>query len=1109
MKKFIASILTVALLFSCAGGLVSAAGEPAVKGSSSVVSDVSVDQFSFAQVNEQGITDFVTRMYQVCLGRKPDANGLKDWTGQLTGGKATGISVSFGFIFSKELQEKNVSNDEYIEIMYQAFFGRKSDPTGKQYWLDKMNGGMSRSDLFAGFANSKEFYDLCRSYGIIAGTYVPGQDRNRVAQVNLFVERLYNVVLGRTCDQTGMENWTNNLLKGKISGADAAYGFFFSPEYEGKRKTYTQYVTDLYNALMGRGPDDTGKGYWLNQMYAGTGSKEHVFNGFAQSNEFNGICTNYGIVRGGLISESRDTTYTLINDNPYGAGNNGNGGNGGNNGGNGGNGGNGSGGNGGNGGSGGSGTAVGDYANLTPEQTAKEYKYEIRPVFSPLNRMFYLKTDDPFVFDMELVDYSSVYYGKDSEPDVLTFCNYTFCDVAYENASAFRVKGGYLFKTSTSQTDGGELTVRINGEDTSVKINCPKVVDSVQYLIDTYGSKDKSFFENMDAVQSGLYSIAVYPRGIRNSADMLSPYPCYATSPYPELSLNLHVVEMFAYYEGHFMLSAVFPYILDSLGFPGMMSAVARRLAPDCTVERTGLHYMVKVTYKGESKSYGGAGAGNNDFIDLKDVTKLFKFDGSKNDFAANCSIELMAKTYSGYPREVLTKYKKMITDAFAALPNGTWIRTGTEALFGSAAVSYAYVARYYPDGKNFSVENVWVDGRYISTANRFVKGAHFSDFPTADIIVPSMAYKDRDGVSHTAPVYFVYDESSGTWIANQAWSNKDCWYGNETPTDDLVLTVDEVKALKVDRNTDKDITSGYIFDGTAVPGTKFNTSGSSGTSDKVILTAIDDKAFPDANARDWVKQYVDSDGDGKLSADERDATTYVVFSNITTSKGLEYFTEAQEIHLSGKDLKNVDVSKNTKVLLLDISGSGITKIDLSKNKALIKLELDSNALTALNVSALTELQYLSVNTNALTSLDLSKNKKLKYLSATGNQIKTLNFTDCMALELVFISNNQLSSLNVSKMKDLKELRCYHNNIKSIDISKNYYLKEAFTHGKIGSGWEKSYVIDSVKYEVTFSPLNFRIQVNDNMMSLNRGGSAMMLKGGYLINVDNAVKLYI
>ena len=78
MKKFIASILTAALLFSCAGGLVSAAGEPAVKGSSSVVSDVSVDQFSFAQVNEQGINDFVTRMYQVCLGRKPDANGLKD-----------------------------------------------------------------------------------------------------------------------------------------------------------------------------------------------------------------------------------------------------------------------------------------------------------------------------------------------------------------------------------------------------------------------------------------------------------------------------------------------------------------------------------------------------------------------------------------------------------------------------------------------------------------------------------------------------------------------------------------------------------------------------------------------------------------------------------------------------------------------------------------------------------------------------------------------------------------------------------------------------------------------------------------------------------------------
>ncbi|MBR6880142.1 MAG: DUF4214 domain-containing protein, partial [Clostridiales bacterium] len=51
-----------------------------------------------ASFNEQGVTDFVTRLYDICIGRKPDAKGLADWTGQLKDKKATGVSVAFGFI---------------------------------------------------------------------------------------------------------------------------------------------------------------------------------------------------------------------------------------------------------------------------------------------------------------------------------------------------------------------------------------------------------------------------------------------------------------------------------------------------------------------------------------------------------------------------------------------------------------------------------------------------------------------------------------------------------------------------------------------------------------------------------------------------------------------------------------------------------------------------------------------------------------------------------------------------------------------------------------------------------------------------------------------------
>ena len=49
-----------------------------------------------------GIRSFVTRMYEVCLDRDPDADGLNDWSNRLATGQAQGADIAFGFIFSDE-----------------------------------------------------------------------------------------------------------------------------------------------------------------------------------------------------------------------------------------------------------------------------------------------------------------------------------------------------------------------------------------------------------------------------------------------------------------------------------------------------------------------------------------------------------------------------------------------------------------------------------------------------------------------------------------------------------------------------------------------------------------------------------------------------------------------------------------------------------------------------------------------------------------------------------------------------------------------------------------------------------------------------------------------
>ena len=277
MKKIISLFLSIVIVFSFLVIPASAAGD------------------------EQGVEDFVTRLYDICLDRQPDPSGFRDWTEQLEDGTNTGVGCAYGFIFSPEFQNRPISNDQYVELMYNCFFGRASDPAGKADWLSKMNAGMSREELFIGFANSVEFFELCGSYGITAGCHILGKDYQKVAKINLFVERLYNIILGRPCDQAGMIDWSTRLANRDISGAEAAYGFIFSSEYKNKNKSDKDYVTDLYIGFLGREPDMGGLNGWTDQIASGSTDLE-IFNGFAGSQEWIGLCSSYGIEAGGNVS---------------------------------------------------------------------------------------------------------------------------------------------------------------------------------------------------------------------------------------------------------------------------------------------------------------------------------------------------------------------------------------------------------------------------------------------------------------------------------------------------------------------------------------------------------------------------------------------------------------------------------------------------------------------------------------------------------------------------------------------------------------------------------------------------------------------------------------
>ena len=243
------------------------------------------------------IGDFVERLYTVALGRPSDPEGKQDWIDAVTLRGQTGADLARGFLYSPEFLQKNVSNEEFVRVLYRTFFNRDADADGLAGWVAVLDNGGSKEGVIEGFINSTEWANLCLLYGVRSGgTGVPNIEVEPNQQTIDFATRLYTTCLGRAADQNGLRAWARQLANQRDTGTGAARGFFFSNEFTGQNVSNDEYVNRLYRTFMGREADEAGFNAWVAQLNEGV-SREEVFEGFAQSPEFTGICASYGIIR--------------------------------------------------------------------------------------------------------------------------------------------------------------------------------------------------------------------------------------------------------------------------------------------------------------------------------------------------------------------------------------------------------------------------------------------------------------------------------------------------------------------------------------------------------------------------------------------------------------------------------------------------------------------------------------------------------------------------------------------------------------------------------------------------------------------------------------------
>lgn len=495
------------------------------------------------------------------------------------------------------------------------------------------------------------------------------------------------------------------------------------------------------------------------------------------------------------------------------------------------------------------------------------YSYSITPLADNVCYYFYVKTDNPDPTSFDFIDESTTL--SSSNECYITRCTTEFADVKYTDKKTLRVKDGYIFYSS--QTDGGKVTLETikNGrrEATKLSLTLPKLKSMEDYLIDEYTTASMTFFEKMDAVESGLDSICLY-----SGVYVLGKLNKSTTSPYYGLSTSPHVDQDFYIQDPYYrsdsksmLVSSVYPYRLDSIGFPSEMGAVAKKLDSSATYKwNSSAHWLIDVTYNGETRSYGGQGNGGGQGITSDLIKYVYSFDGSASDACTKNSWSEI--------RSMIKEYGAMtVKEEEKDLPELTWQQVsdtvGTDgsyvklvlinSIFGGGGTGYTFLYKSGSGSFPGYFSNAWYDGRYFNSHEFFEKGTTFDGEGTAstaaiivkDAVIPfpdapegkkylynynsidkASDYDAETGV-WSGFMRYSYDSSSGTWIA-AVYRNSKCYDSEKreySPIDDeefkaaCTLTLEDVKAMGIDKNANSNPESYYNYDMTVPPGTKVN----------------------------------------------------------------------------------------------------------------------------------------------------------------------------------------------------------------------------------------------------------------------------------------------
>jgi Domain of unknown function (DUF4214) len=208
--------------------------------------------FSLANV-EDPLSTFVASLYRSLFDRAPDPGGLQNWLQVLRGGVSREQLARFIWASAEHRALQ-------VRGYYETFLHREPEAGGQDTWMRALLSGVGEAEVQRGFLESDEY-------------------RQAHSDDNAFVTGLYQDVLGRNPDPSGLSAWKQALQAGMTRG-QVAQNILTS------RESYLRTLDHYYQDFLHRSADSAGWQAWLRLLEHGDKTVESVGEAFLGSEEY-------------------------------------------------------------------------------------------------------------------------------------------------------------------------------------------------------------------------------------------------------------------------------------------------------------------------------------------------------------------------------------------------------------------------------------------------------------------------------------------------------------------------------------------------------------------------------------------------------------------------------------------------------------------------------------------------------------------------------------------------------------------------------------------------------------------------------------------------------